>query len=100
MLPITCQCHPQFFLTLDPSYVLPHSVIVAGIIIAPIEQFYDQIGHHIVPVIDGVGEIIEAWLGAMVICEYHWYPGEEASLQVIELGEASKEGIVVVEIVP
>jgi hypothetical protein len=38
--------------------------------------------------------------GAVVIHEYHWYPSEEASLWVAELGEARKEGIVVVEIVP
>jgi hypothetical protein len=46
------------------------------------------------------GEIVEAWLGAVVIHKYHWYPGEEASLRVAELGEATKEGVVVVQIVP
>ena len=29
----------------------------------PIEEYGDQIGHHIVPAIDGAGEIVEAWLG-------------------------------------
>jgi hypothetical protein len=50
--------------------------------------------------ISGIGEIIEAWVGAVVISEYHWYPSEEANLCVAELGEASKEGVVVVKIVP
>ena len=70
----------QFFLALDPSYVPPRNVIVAGIVIASIEQYGDQIGHHIVPAIGYAGEIIEVWLGVVVICEYYWYPGEEASL--------------------
>ena len=51
----------------------------------PIEQYGDQIGCQIVPTIGGVGEIIEVWLGPMGFLEYHWYPGEEASLQVAEL---------------
>jgi hypothetical protein len=89
-----------FYFALDPSYVSPCSVVVAGIVIAPIEQYGDQIGHHIVPAIGYTGEIIEAWLGAVVIYEYHWYASEEASLWVAKLGEAGKEGIVVVEIVP
>ena len=45
--------------------------------------------------ISGVGEIIEAWLGAMLFHEYGLYPGEEASLWVADLGQASKEGIIV-----
>jgi hypothetical protein len=53
-----------------------------------------------VTIFGGVGEIVEAWPGAVVILEYHWYPGEEASLWVAELGEATKEGIVVDEIIP
>jgi hypothetical protein len=81
-------------------HVPPCSVIITGIVIAPIEQYDNQIGCHITPAISGAGEIIEAWLGAVAICEYHWYLGEEASLRVTELGETSKEGIVVVGIIP
>ena len=44
------------------------------------------------PAIDSKGEIIKAWLGAMLFCEYGLYPGEEASLRVAELGQVSKEG--------
>jgi len=51
-----------------------------GIAIVPTEQYGDQIGHQIVPAIDGAGEIVEAWLGPMGFLEYHWYSGEEASL--------------------
>jgi hypothetical protein len=36
----------------------------------------------------------------MVFLEYNRYPCEEASLWVVGLGQASKEGVVVVEIVP
>ena len=61
----------------------------------PIEQYGDQIGHQILLAISGVGEIIEAWLGAMLFHEYGLYPGEEASLWVTDLGQASKEGFVV-----
>ena len=79
----------------SPSRVPPRSVVDAGIAITPIE-----IGHQIVPTIDGTGKIIEAWPGPMDFLEYHWYPGEEASLWVTELGQARKEGIVVADIVP
>ena len=68
--------------------------------IVPIEEYDGQIGHHIVPAIGGAGEIVKAWPGAMVFLEQDWYPGEEASLQAAELGQARKEGIVVVDIVP
>ena len=66
----------------------------------PIEQYGDQIGCQIVPAIEGAGEIVEAWPGPMVFLEYDWYPSEEESLQTTELGQASKEGVVVAEIVP
>ena len=91
---------PRFFLALDLFHVPPHSVIIVGIAIVPIEQYGDQIGHQIVPAISDTGEIIKAWLGPMGFLEYHWYPGEEASLRVAELGQARKEGVVVVDIVP
>ena len=52
------------------------------------------------PAIDGMGEIIEAWSEPVGFLEYHWCPGEEASLWVSELGQARKEGIVVADIVP
>ena len=52
------------------------------------------------PAISGPSEIIKAWLGTVVFLEYDLYPGEEASLRVAELGQASKEGIVVTEIIP
>ena len=52
------------------------------------------------PTISGAGEIVEAWLGAMLFHEYGLYPGEEASLQVADLGQASKEGFVVDWVVP
>jgi len=71
-----------------------------GIAIVPIEQYGDQIGCQIVPAIGGVGEIIEAWPGPVGFLEYHWYPSEEASLWVVELGQARKEGVVVANIVP
>ena len=45
--------------------------------------------------IGGMGEIVDAWLGAMVFHEYGLYPGEQASLQVADLGQPSKEGEVV-----
>jgi len=61
----------------------------------PIEQYGDQIGCQIMPAIGGVGEIIEAWLGATLYHEYGLYPDEEPSLQVANLGQASKEGVVV-----
>jgi len=53
-----------------------------------------------VPAISSASETVEAWLGPVVFLEYDWYPGEEASRWVAELGQASKEGIVVAEIVP
>jgi len=52
------------------------------------------------PTIGGAGEIIQAWSGPMGFLEYHWYPSEEASLWVAELGQARKEGVVVADIVP
>ena len=90
----------RFFLTHDPSHVPPRSVIIEGIAIVPIEQYGDQIGHQIMPAISDTSEIVEAWSGPMVFLEYNWYPGEEASLWVVELGQASKESFIVVEIVP
>ena len=50
--------------------------------------------------IGGVGEIIEAWPGPVGFLEYHWYPSEEASLWVGELGQARKEHVVVADIIP
>ena len=47
------------------------------------------------PTISGVGEIIEAWPGVVLFHEYVLYPYEEVSLQVADLGQASKEGVVV-----
>ena len=47
------------------------------------------------PAISDAIEIIEAWLGAMLFHEYSLYPSKEASLWVANLGQASKEGIVV-----
>jgi hypothetical protein len=61
----------------------------------PIEEYGDQIGRHIVPAIGGVGEIVEAWWGAMVFHKYGLYPSEQASLWVAKLGQPSKEGEVV-----
>ena len=69
MLVCRCRC-PRFFLALDLSHVLPHSVIVVGIVIVPIEQYGDQIDRQIVPAIGGVGEIVEAWPGLVVFLEY------------------------------
>jgi len=57
---------PRFFLALDTSYVPPRSVVIAGIAIVPIEEYGDQISRHIVRAIGGAGEIVEAWLGAVV----------------------------------
>jgi len=74
---------------------LPRSVIVVDIAIVPIEEYGDQIGRHIVPAIGGVGEIVEAWPGAVVFHEYGLYPGEQASLRIVNLGQPSKEGKVV-----
>ena len=51
------------------------------------------------PTISGIGEI-EAWLGATLFHEYGLYPGEEASLRIDDLGQASKEGFVVNGVVP
>jgi hypothetical protein len=45
-----------------------------------------------VPAIGCASEIVEAWSGAMVFYEYGLYPGEQASLRVIKLGQPSKEG--------
>ena len=90
---------PRFFLALDTSYVPPRSVVIAGIAIVPIEEYGDQIGRHIVPAISGVGEIVEAWPGAVVFCEYGLYPGEQASLWVADLGQPSMEGEVVDEVI-
>ena len=47
------------------------------------------------PTIGGMGEIVKAWPGPVVFLEYDWYSSEEASLQVADLGLASKEGVVV-----
>ena len=52
------------------------------------------------PTISGVGEIVEAWAGAVLFHEYDLHPGEEASLWVAYLGQASKEGFVVDGVVP
>ena len=52
------------------------------------------------PTISGVGEIVEAWAGAVLFHEYDLYPSEEASLRVAYLGQASKEAFVVDEVVP
>ena len=65
----------------------------------PIEQYSDQIGCQIVPAIGSASEIVKAWLRTVVFLKYDWYPDEEASLRVTELGQASKEGVVVAEIV-
>jgi len=43
----------------------------------PIEEYGDQIGHNIVLAIGGAGEIVEAWLGAVVFYEYSLYPSEQ-----------------------
>ena len=51
------------------------------------------------PAIGGVGEIVEAWLRAVVFCEYVLYPGEQASLRVVDLDQYSNEGKVVDEVV-
>jgi hypothetical protein len=53
-----------------------------------------------VPAISGTGEIIEAWLEALLFHEYGLHPSEEASLQVVDMGQASKEGIVVDRVSP
>ena len=66
----------------------------------PIEQYGNQIGRQILPAIGGAGEIIEAWPGPLGFLEYHWHLGEEASLWVADLGQASKEGVVVDEVSP
>ena len=47
------------------------------------------------PAIGGACEIIEAWLGATLFYEYGLYPSEEASLRVVDLGQANKERLVV-----
>ena len=52
------------------------------------------------PAIGDAGEIIKAWPRHVGFLKYHWYPSEEASLQVAKLGQARKEGIVVADIVP
>ena len=49
------------------------------------------------PTIGSVGEIVEAWPGAVVFREYGLYPNEQASLWVVDLGQSSKEGEVVDE---
>ena len=49
--------------------------------------------------IGGMGEIVDAWLGAMVFHEYGLYPSEQASLWVADLGQPCKEGNVVDTIV-
>ena len=40
---------------------------------------------------------MRVWPGAMVFREYGLYPGEQASLRVVDLGQSSKEGEVVDE---
>ena len=52
------------------------------------------------PAIGGAGEIIEAWLGAVLFHEYSLYPSEEASLWVAYLGQASKEVFIVNGVIP
>ena len=52
------------------------------------------------PAISGVGEIIEAWAGAILFHENDLYPNEEASLRVAYLGQPSKEGFIVDMIIP
>ena len=52
------------------------------------------------PAISSVGEIIKAWLGAVLFHEYGLYPDEEASLWVTDLGQASKEGFIVDGVIP
>jgi hypothetical protein len=65
----------------------------------PIDEYGDQIGHHIMPAIGGVGKVIEAWPGAVIFHEQGLYPSEEASLRVADLGQLSKVGKVVDAIV-
>jgi len=52
------------------------------------------------PTIGGAGKIIAVWPGPLVFLEYNWYPSEEACVQVVELGQASKEGFVDAKIIP
>ena len=52
------------------------------------------------PAIGGVGKIIEAWPGVVLFHEYVLYPYEEVSLQVADLGQASKDGFIVDGVVP
>ena len=51
------------------------------------------------PAISGASEIIEAWPRAVLFHEYGLNPGEEARLWVADLGQASKEGFVVDEVI-
>ena len=48
----------------------------------------------------GASETIEVGPRAMLFHKYGLYPGEEASLWVVYLGQASKEGFVVNGVVP
>ena len=52
------------------------------------------------PTMGSMGEIIEAWPGAMLFLEYGLYPGEETSLRVTDLGQASKDSIIVDRVGP
>ena len=47
------------------------------------------------PAMTGASETIEVGPRAMLFHKYGLYPGEEASLWVTDLGQASKEGFVV-----
>jgi hypothetical protein len=53
-----------------------------------------------VPAISGACEIVEAWSAAVLFHEYGLYLGEEASLWVAYLGQASNEGFIVDGVVP
>ena len=52
------------------------------------------------PAIGGSGENVEAWPKALLFHEYSLYLGEEASLRVAKLGQASKEGFIVDGVIP
>jgi hypothetical protein len=77
---LVCRHCPRYFLTLDLFYVPPHSVIVAGIAIVPIEQYGNKIGRQIMLAISGADEIVEACPATVLFHEFGLYPSEEASL--------------------
>ena len=52
------------------------------------------------PTISSAGGIVEAWLEATLFYEYGLYPGEETSLRVTDLGQASKDSIIVDRVGP